>query len=89
MIKEITRNIFIGATLAGKTTNEVFEQWEIDAPTRPRFGRNWWYWKPTFRTNGGGFKPYLNTDINFHWLCIAAWVTIFCWKPKRNSNKII
>jgi hypothetical protein len=46
MIKEITRNIFFGATLAGKTTNEVFEQWELDAPTRPRFGRNWWYWKP-------------------------------------------
>lgn len=85
MVKEITKNIFFGATLAGRTTNEKFEQWELDAPTRPRFGRNWWLWWPTLRTNGGRLRSHENTDINFHWLCLSMWITVFSWKCQANS----
>lgn len=71
-------NIYVGFVMAGKTTNEKFEQWELDAPTRPRFGRNWWYWFPSIRTNGGRFRKHETTDVNFHWLCFAAWITVYC-----------
>lgn len=86
MIIQLAKNIFISFGAAGKTTNEVFEQWELDAPTRPRFGRNWWFWKPTFRTNGGRFKSHQNTDINFHWLCFYASFTVFSWKCKMQEE---
>ena len=82
MIIPFTKNIYFGLVLAGKTKNEVFEQWELDAPTRPRFGRNWWFWKPTFKTNGGKFRLHETTDINFHWLCLAMWITVFSWSCK-------
>lgn len=86
MIITLTKNVHICFGTAGKTTNEVFEQWELDAPTRPRFGRNWWFWKPTFRTNGGRFKSHQNTDINFHWLCFYASFTVFSWKCKMQEE---
>lgn len=82
MIIQLCKNVYISFGAAGKTTNEVFEQWELDSPTRPRFGRNWWFWKPTFRTNGGRFKSYQNTDINFHWLCFYASFTVYAWNYK-------
>jgi hypothetical protein len=86
MVMPLTKNIHICFGAAGKTTNEVFEQWELDAPTRPRFGRNWWFWKPTFRTNGGRFKSHQNTDINFHWLCFHASFTVFSWRCKMQED---
>ena len=85
MVKGLTNNIYFGATLAGRTTNEKFEQWELDAPTRPRFGRNWWFWWPTLRTNGGRLRSHQNTDINFHWLCLSMWITVFAWKCQAND----
>jgi len=85
MTMQITKNIYFGATLAGRTTNEKFEQWELDAPTRPRFGRNWWFWWPTLRTNGGRLRSHENTDINFHWLCLSMWITVFSWKCQANA----
>jgi hypothetical protein len=72
-------NVYLSFVLAGKTTNEVFEQWELDAPTRPRFGRNWWYWLPSLTSNGGRFRSYENTDINFHWLCVSISLTVYSW----------
>lgn len=88
MIIELVKNIYFGAVLAGRTTNEKFEQWELEASTRPRFGRNWWFWWPTFRTNGGRFRSHENTDINFHWLCLSMWITVFSWKSKCCDKKI-
>jgi len=82
MVKQLTKNIWVGALLAGSSENETFEQWELDAPTRPRFGRNWWFWKPTFNTNGGRLRSYENTDMSFHWLCFTMWITIYAWKCK-------
>lgn len=79
MVLQLTRNIGVAMTLAGKTTNETFEQWELDVPTRPRFGRNWWYWFPSIRTNGGRLRSHECTDVNFHWLCLAASITVFPW----------
>ena len=79
MVIQISKNIYIGGTIAGKSKNEKFEESELQSPHRPRFGRNWWFWVPTARTNGGRLKSYENTDINFHWLCFTAWVTIFSW----------
>lgn len=86
MTLQITKNIYFGATLAGRTTNEKFEQWELDAPTRPRFGRNWWFWWPTLRANGGRLRSHENTDINFHWLCLSMWITVFAWKCQANKE---
>jgi hypothetical protein len=80
---QLTNNIFLSFVVAGKSKNEIFEQWELDAPTRPRFGRNWWYWTPTFRTNGGRFRSHENTDINFHWFCFSLSFTVFSWKCKH------
>jgi len=80
------KNIYIHIGMAGRSTNEVFEQWELDASTRPRFGRNWWFWMPTFSWNGGRFKPYENTDISFHWLCFWASFTVFSWKCRMNAD---
>lgn len=80
------KNIFLCFGIAGKTTNEVFEQWELDAPTRPRFGRNWWYWMPSLRSNGGRFKAHQNTDINFHWFCFWISLTVYSWNCKMNSD---
>jgi len=86
MVIKITKNIYFGAVLAGRSKDEVFEQWELDAPTRPRFGRNWWFWVPSLRTNGGRFRSYENTDINFHWLCLAMWITVYSWKCLTNTE---
>jgi hypothetical protein len=72
-------NVYLSFVLAGKTTNEVFEQWELDAPTRPRFGRNWWYWLPSLTSNGGRFRSDEITDINFHWLCVSISLTVYSW----------
>jgi len=74
---QLTKNIFIGFVIAGKTTNEIFEQWELDAPERPRFGRNWWFWIPSIMTNGGRFKSDQNTDINLRWLCFVLSLTVY------------
>jgi len=76
---QISKNIFASFVVAGKSTNEIFEQWELDAHTRPRFGRNWWYWWPSLCSNGGRFRSCENTDINFHWLCFCISFTVFSW----------
>jgi hypothetical protein len=81
---QITKNVFIGVVVAGKTTNEVFEQWELEASTRPRFGRNWWFWLPSLTTNGGRFRSHECTDINFHWLCFAPSLTVFPWAKRAH-----
>jgi hypothetical protein len=83
MNKEIFRNVFLGAAMAGRSKNEVFEQWELDSLHRPRFGFNWWLWWPSVRTNGGRFRAHENTDLNFHWLCFAVWLTVFSWKKEK------
>jgi hypothetical protein len=79
---QLAKNIFISFVVAGKSANEVFEQWELDSPHRPRFGRNWWFWLPSLKTNGGRFRCHENTDINFHWLCCSISFTVFSWRCK-------
>jgi hypothetical protein len=83
---QLSNNIFISFVIAGKTTNEIFEQWELDATTHPRFGKNWWYWWPNIKSNGGRFRSYENTDINFHWLCYSLSLTVFSWRCKPAST---
>ena len=79
---QITKNVFISLVVAGKSKNEVFEQWELDAQTHPRFGRNWWYWVPNISNNGGRFRSHENTDINFHWFCFVWSLTVISWAAK-------
>lgn len=79
----ITQNIFIGFVVAGESTNEVFEQWELESNHRPRFGRNWWFWFPNIKTNGGRFRSWEATDINLHWLCFCLYLTVY---PRRNNK---
>ena len=79
---QIRKNIFLSFVLAGSSKGSTFEQYEIDAETRPRFGRNWWYWLPSLTNNGGRFKSHENTDINFHWLCFGILFTVYSWKAK-------
>lgn len=38
---------------------------------RPKFGFYWWFWKPTFQTNGGKFKKKQVVDISLQWLCFS------------------
>lgn len=76
---QLTKNIFLNFVAAGKSANEVFEQWELESAQCPRFGRNWWYWLPSLRTNGGRFRSHENTDINFHWFCYSISFTVYSW----------
>ena len=74
---QLTKSLFIGVVVAGSSKGNTFEQWELDAKTRPRFGRNWWYWLPSFGWNGGKFKKHENTDISFYWFCFVFNVTLY------------
>ena len=79
---QLTKNIFISFVIAAKSTDEIFEQWELYSPYRPRFGRNWWYWLPSLRTNGGRFRSNENTEILFYWLCYSISLCVFSWSRK-------
>ena len=72
--------------MSGSSEGCTFEQWELDAPTRPRFGRCWWFWLPKFSTNGGRFKPHQNTDWQIHWLCWVVSLTVYAWKCSHNEE---
>lgn len=82
-IKHIWDNTYLSFVLASKTTNEVFEQWELESKYRPRFGRCWWFWLPSLKSNGGRFRCYENTDINFHWLCLSISLTVYSWRNRE------
>lgn len=75
-------NIFLSIGMCGSSKGRIFEQCELESKYRPRFGRNWWYWFPELRSNGGKFRHYENTDINFHWFCFWISFTVYSWKPK-------
>jgi len=83
---QITDYIFINLIVAGSSKGVEFEQWELDAKSRPRFGRNWWFWLPNPVTNGGRFKPWETTDIGLQWLCFSLSLTVYS-RRKRNSNE--
>ena len=83
---QITDHIFINLVAAASSKGVEFEQWELDAKSRPRFGRNWWFWLPNLFTNGGSFKPWENTDIVLQWLCFSLSLTVYS-RRKRNSNE--
>ena len=83
---QITDYIFIDLFVAGSSKGVEFEQWELDAKSRPRFGRNWWFWLPNPVTNGGRFKPWETTDIGLQWLCFSLSLTVYS-RRKRNSNE--
>ena len=48
-----------------------------------RYGFYWWFWCPSFRSNGGNIKDREVLDINFHWLIF--WLAVTSW-PKKRSN---
>lgn len=77
------KNIFISVGMAGSSKGSAFEQWELEAKTRPRFGRNWWYWLPNLKSNNGRFHKHENTDITLHWLCFWISFTVFSWGRKK------
>lgn len=83
---QIGRSLFLSFVIAGKSKGNTFEQWELDAKTRPRFGRNWWYWVPSLTTNGGRFKNYENTDVSFHWLCFSLSLTKYASEPFKERE---
>jgi hypothetical protein len=74
---QITDYTFISLVMAGSSKGTKFEQWELDAKSRPRFGRNWWLWRPNFKSNGGKFKQWENTDIGLQWLCFSLSLTVY------------
>ena len=73
----IFKRISFHTAVAGSSINTVFEQWEMDAKTRPRFGRNWWFWTPTPRSNGGRLMRGRTTELSVHWLCFSATLTVY------------
>lgn len=80
---QITKHLFFNFVMAGSSKGNTFEQYEIDAVTRPRFGRNWWYWKPAFTDNGGRFRSNENTDVSIYWLCFTVGLTLFARKKLK------
>lgn len=38
---------------------------------KPKFGFYWWFWKPTWKTNGGKFKREEVVDVSVMWLCFS------------------
>jgi hypothetical protein len=74
---QLTENVFVSLVMAGSSKGEVFEDWELNTHTRPRFGRNWWYWLPVLSSNGGRFQRNLCTDINLHLFCWVVSLTVF------------
>ena len=79
---QIRDNVFLSFVLAGSSEGMLFEPYELEAKTRPRFGRNWWYWTPNLTSNGGRFKSHKTTDISFHFLCLCISLTVYSWKEK-------
>jgi hypothetical protein len=73
----LSKYLYLSFVMAGSSKGGVFEQWELESEHRPRFGRNWWYWKPSLTNNGGNFKKNRNTDISFYWFCFVFSVTLF------------
>ena len=82
---QITDHICINLVAAASSKGVEFEQWELDAKSRPRFGRNWWFWLPNPVTNGGRFKPWETTDIGLQWLCFSLSLTVYS-RRKRNET---
>ena len=80
---QLAKNVYLSFCLAGKSEGNIFEKWELESNHRPRFGRNWWFWKPSFRTNGGRFKCHENTDLNANWLCFNVSFTVYSWKKLK------
>jgi hypothetical protein len=76
MIMTIVDQMYLSFVVAGSSEGVRFSTWEMELPSRPRFGRNWWYWVPSFSTNGGNFKRDKCTDVNLHWLCF---IMSFTW----------
>lgn len=74
---QITKNVFLSFIMAGNSKGNTFEDWELESKHAPKFGRNWWYWKPTYSNNGGRFKSNLNTDISVYWLCFTIGITVY------------
>jgi hypothetical protein len=80
---QLGKNIYLGVGMAGRSYDSNFEQWELDSPHRPRFGRNWWFWLPKLITNSGRFRCYENTDINLNFLCFWVSITVYAWRGKK------
>lgn len=76
------KNLFISFVMSGSSKGSVFEQWELESKSRPRFGRNWWFWLPSYNWNGGKFKNYENTDISILWLCFSVSITVYSWNRR-------
>lgn len=47
---------------------ELYKHLEEPNGVPPRFGRNWWYWKPVFKFNLLGKEPTV-TRFRLIWLC--------------------
>ena len=80
---KLTDHVYIGIGSAGSSKGSTFEDWEMAAKSRPRFGRNWWVWIPSIRTNGGCFRPQQITDFNVHWLCFYAYLIVYRFDKKE------
>ena len=64
---------YVSVGMAGKVMpNDQIEDWES-----PKFGRYWWFWTPSFRSNKGKFKLSQNVDYNFHFLCFWLSFTFY------------
>ena len=79
----LTENVYLGLVMAGSSKGEVFSQEKLNAWTRPRFGRNWWFWLPVLNSNGGRFQKNLCTDINLHLFCWVVSLTVY---PRERSK---
>lgn len=67
--------------MAGKVgPNDIIEEWE-----RPRFGRFWWFWVPSFGWNGGRFSRGEIVDTGVKWLCF--WFDVTFWPAHMCPGK--
>lgn len=63
---EIKKNVFLSFIVAGKLLPGDYDELKEANSVPPRFGRNWWFWKPDFtKTNIGWSLVWLCFMITY------------------------
>ena len=76
-----------GVTFSKVVAGRVRESDIIDYESEnPKFGFCWWFWKPTWQTNGGKFKKGQTIDVGVFWLCF--YVGLIFWPGMTFSEWI-
>jgi len=74
---ELRSGVFVNFIMSGRCkTKEDYAHLKEVNPYPPRFGRNWWTWKPLLKTNFRLKKDTI-TLFQFTWFCFTLDYTDF------------